>query len=90
MVTIGLVLLLAVLMVAIGSLRKLKLAVPDFFDLVDLVGAETEPALHLRSLLDGLLSLWVFVGAALFIVEGLLGNVAQLKRDLDDLTEVQA
>lgn len=67
----------------------LKLAVPDLLDLVDLLRAEFEPALQLGALLDALVGL-IFVSTAVLVVQGLLGEVAKLERDLADLAHVEA
>lgn len=71
------------------SIGVLELAVPDLLDLLDLVGAEAEPALHLGSLLDVFIR-FIFILAAVLVVESVLRNVAQLKRDLADLAQVEA
>ena len=65
----------------------LQLAVPGLFNGRDSFVAEVEPALELGSLLDALL-VFFFVLAAILIVELLLSGMAELKRDLNDLTEV--
>ena len=65
----------------------LQLTVPGLFNSRDSFVAEVEPALKLGSLLDALL-IFFFVLAAILIVELLLSGMAELKRDLNDLTQV--
>lgn len=68
-----------------------KLAVPDLLDLLDLVLAEALPRCHLTTLLSHLtVTLHVSGAIAGRVVNGLLGDVAELKRDLNDLAHVHA
>ena len=70
-------------------LRVLKLAVPSFLDSGDSLVAEVEPTLKLRTLLNRLFVFGFFL-TALLIIESFLSNVAELKRDLYDLSKVHA
>ena len=76
------------LLLLIASVRVLQLAVPDLLDLVDLVVAEVEPFLELRTFLEAFGCL-LLVCAAILVVEGALSEVAQFKCDLADLAEVE-
>lgn len=81
-------LILGFLFVLLLWLWTFKLAIPNPFNFIHLFLAEAEPTLHLRSLLDAFAGLYVFIGAALLVVESFLSNVSQLKRYLDNLTEI--
>ena len=70
-------------------LRVLKLAVPCFLDTGDSLVAEMEPALELGALLNTLLVICLIL-AAILLVKLLLSQMAQLKRDLYNLTEIHS
>ena len=70
-------------------LRVLKLAVPCFLDAGDSLVTEMEPALELGALLNALLVICLIL-AAILLVKLLLSQMAQLKRDLYNLTEIHS
>ena len=71
------------------GLRVLKLAVPCFLDAGNSLVAEVEPALELGALFDVLLVIALIL-ATILLVKLLLSQMAQLKRDLYNLTEVHS
>ena len=71
------------------SLRILQLAVPGLFNRRYSLIAEMEPALKLRSFLYAFL-IFLFLLAAVLIIELLLSQMAKLKRDLNDLTKIHS
>ena len=70
-------------------LRVLKLAVPCFLDAGNSLVAEVEPALELGALFNVFLVIALIL-AAILLVKLLLSQMAQLKRDLYNLTEVHS
>ena len=67
----------------------LQLAVPGLFNRRYSLIAEMEPALKLRSFLYAFL-IFLFLLAAVLIIELLLSQMAKLKRDLNDLTKIHS
>lgn len=66
-----------------GHVGLLELTIPGTLDAGNGLAAEMEPALHVATLLNG-----VLVVAAIHVVEGSFRMLAQLESNLDDLAQV--